>query len=120
MHKEINYKEGDKITPNREFPPIPGIEFPDKGKVYTCESLFDVDGTLTVYLKEITSLTPRQIIYKGITYCVKAGHSLRTCYGAHCFDKVEPYSNNVSKELAEKACSPVIEIDQPVKELVQN
>lgn len=37
-----------------------------------------------------------------------------------CFARYNPYSSSVSKELAEKAMKPVIEIDQPVKELQTN
>lgn len=40
-----------------------------------------------------------------------------TVYTSDLFEPYNPYSNSVSKELAEKAMNPVIEIDQPVKEL---
>lgn len=36
------------------------------------------------------------------------------------FAKINPYSNSVSKSLAEQACKEVIEIDNPVKEIVNN
>lgn len=36
---------------------------------------------------------------------------------AKCFAPYNPYSNSVSKELAEKAMKPAIEVDQPLKEL---
>lgn len=46
-------------------------------------------------------------------------HHLGVCYISELFEKCEPYSNSVSKELAEQAMKTPIEIDQPVKQLEQ-
>lgn len=101
MENEINYKEGDNITPNCEFPVIPGIVFPEKGKVYTCESLFYVGNILTVYLKEITSGVPNIVNHNGATYKIKDGYNNRACYTANRFDKVQPQYTDITKELAD-------------------
>lgn len=111
-----NYKEGDKITPNVEFPVIEGLPVIEKGKTYTCESFFYVRDMLCVYLKERTEKAPSVVFYKGASFSPIKEYSDRVCYRAKFFTKVESYPDRTS-EIAKQFKEHPDTIDQPIKVL---
>ena len=81
------------------FPITEDLFIPIKGDKYTVVGILEEDGTF---------------------YYQLAGVDPYNWYDYECFRRINPYSNSVSQELAEKAMEVNIETDVPVKREVVN
>lgn len=89
-----------------------------KGEIYTAAKVYQCKcGTFHVEIVEIPAKSPGSKNFCIDCQTVIETYTNQASMRSFRFAPYNPYSNSVQKELADKACEPVIEIDQPVKKI---